>query len=227
MKEYNKLYKPIRAATNQLKERIISQHSPFHGEKNWYLTGSAFHMYYHSLGKCNLRNVVNARHGIQELKETCVDCGGKFYRLVGNNKLHCMTINCRKPVCSVCRKDVSADPRQDFRHFYIHSGILPGMCPLFEDFDSIPFMHPCSNSKPCTSTEPTVVHLNDYANYNLSDNLSTIPCIKCEEVIEKNPSLIEVWIWGKRWKIPLWSYWFGSKQRGKSEVLSRKRVQIL
>ena len=190
MRDYNKRYKPFRAAINKLRERIISEHNPFHGRKQWYLTDSAFHLYYHTLGKCDLNSVVNARHSIQELKDLCDNCGEKLYSLVGSNKLHCMHIKCGNTICSVCRKCVPADPRQDYQHFYLHSGILPGMCPLFKDFDSLPYMN-CSNSKPCTSTEPTVIQLNDYDNYNLSTNLPTAPCIKCEEVMEKNPSLIE------------------------------------
>ena len=197
MREYDKLHKPFRTAITEFKKMIKGKNlkyefDPFHGNRKCYLTASAFHLYHHSLGKCNVWSVLNARHRIEEIKEMCDNCERKLYRQVGSNKLHCMNTKCRKTICFVCRKDVPGDPRQDFKHFYLHSGIMPGMCPLFEDFDSVHYYRrPCSNSTPCHSIEPTYLQLNDYGNRNLSDDLTTIPCTKCKEVVQNNPSMIE------------------------------------
>ena len=181
----------MRAAINKFKKRIFEEQNHHYGSSQHFLMKSAFHMYYHTLGKCNLDNILNARHRIMKLEETCTDCEENLYKLIAYNKLYCMNVDCIKAICSICRRNVSTDPREDFKHFYIHSGILPGMCPLFEDYDSLGCGFKCSNSKPCYSTEPTVMQLDDYITPNSNDDLPSLPCNKCKEVMNNNPSLID------------------------------------
>ena len=95
MREYDKLHKPFRTAIIEFKKMIKGKNlkyefDPFHGNRKCYLTASAFHLYHHSLGKCNVWSVLNARHRIEEIKEMCDNCERKLYRQVGSNKLHCM-----------------------------------------------------------------------------------------------------------------------------------------
>ena len=191
MREYNKSYRPIRSAVNKFKKRIVETPDGFgHCYNRWYLEKAAFHMYYHTLGICDINTVVHAKHRIAELSEKCTACDDRLYAIAGQNKLNCMNVECRQTICRLCMRIVSADPQEDFKHFYIHSGIMPGMCPLFEDFDSLRSSHQCSDKKPCFQTEPDVIKLDDYGLRDCS-NLPTVHCEKCKEVKTENPSLLD------------------------------------
>ena len=186
MRKYNKSYKPIRSAINKFKKKIVDTRDGCgHGYSKWYREEASFHMYYHTLGICDVNTVFHAKHCIEELSEKCLACDTGLYALAGQNKLFCMNIECGQTVCRPCGRIVSADPQEDFKHFYIHSGIMPGMCPLFEDFESLRITHQCSDKKPCFSTEPGLIIPNSYS------NLPTIHCKKCKEVMADNPSLLE------------------------------------
>ena len=118
MRQYNKTYRPVGAAINKFKKKIFEEKNHLYGTSQDYLKDSAFHMYYHTLGKCNQKNVLNARHCIMKLEETCPYCEENQYKIFTYNKLYCMNVSCRIAICSQGRTKVSTDPREDFKLLY-------------------------------------------------------------------------------------------------------------
>jgi hypothetical protein len=102
MRQYNKLYKPRRVAINKCKKRIFEEQNHHHGQFHQYLLDSALNMYHHTLGKCDLKTILNAKHRIMKLKEKCPYCEENLYKIISINKLYCMNAKCRKAICSKC-----------------------------------------------------------------------------------------------------------------------------
>ena len=188
MRKYNKSYKPMRSAINKFKKAVTKRYNSMYGDNDWYIGRDLYHMYYHTLGLCDEKTVLNVKHSVQEYPEKCESFDSELYRLAGYNTIYCVNVKCGQTTCHICSKNVSPDPQKLFKHFYIHSGIMPGLCPLFEDFDKLR-THQCSDISPCYSTKPTVIPLNDYGNHLTM--LPTVPCSKCEDVMSENPSLLD------------------------------------
>ena len=177
MKQYNKGYKPRRTAERNLKKEIKSN------DNFWYITDEAYHLYYHSLGKCDQNTINCGRHTIfQESQGACPKCDGdgKLYSLAGCNKVYCMNATCQISFCNACNMHVPLEPSEDFKHFFICKPLLSGLCPLFKNFNHI-------KGHCAKALEPSFFRIGEYIGFHVPPS----PCKDCRKVEENNQELVD------------------------------------
>ena len=182
MKMYDNINKPRRAAINKLKKQIQSY------QRHWFTTDEAFHLYHHSVGKCDQNTVFSGRHSIQQSNEVCKTCASPAYKLSSCNKVQCVRSSCGMTHCYKCQIKVSSNPLKDFEHFYLNIALMPGMCPLFEDFDTFSG-HKCSTVQPCYSPKPSIIPIDDYK-IGPGWHVPPIACAQCKVIEVENPNII-------------------------------------
>ena len=194
MRLYNKSYQPRRRAIKKFKRKIQQVFNKTHGNPSYFSTDIQYHMYYHTQGKCDLRTLAGTRHRIDEEYESfCPMCDCKLYKALSFCKVFCVNVQCQTAYCLTCKETVSVNPMDDFKHFYIHSGMVPGLCPLFENSDLLCLDHPCSDEKSCISTEASMVKFDDYLQGSRDNDsfLPRLPCKLCKEVKKNIPELTD------------------------------------
>ena len=136
------------------------------------------HLYLHGQGICSKDTIRQAKHRVEQTQGICMYCNTKLFSVVGSNKLYCLNKYCQKAFCRVCSENVDANPFKNFTHFYLKTGLVPGLCPLFMKYSSKLVQNlrilPWTGNKEYKKPGPTVSEI------DLKEPI--IECQRCKEL---------------------------------------------
>ena len=150
-----------------------------------YITSSQDHVYYHTLGVCQVESMQSLNHSIQYSDGRCKFCDAhQGIKIIGVNRQVCM--NCMKGQCVLCSSEVSPDPEFGCLHYSPDTGyllsFLPDYCPLYSNhfFPQYQAINNPKNKKDCQICSSIK---QDYPEYQILGDFETKNIMREEGLI--------------------------------------------